>query len=800
LLLVASALPAAVAVAGGHGEPGEVIVARVELDDPQAELRLLGEMKIDVDAVFPGWARVYVLQEELDKLRHLGFRVTLVPIEDLRPPEAPPTQPPAWTGTPTIPAEYHTYATLTSELQAIASANPGIVRLYSIGQSVQGRELWMVKITDNPDVDEDEPEVAYISSMHGDEVIGKELCVGLINYLVDNYGTLSRVTDLVDDTEIWIMPSMNPDGTELGQRYNANNVDLNRDFPDWYSDPVNTPSGRELETRAVMLWTEDRALTIAANFHGGSTVVNYPFDNNPTGTSGVESPTPDPDDPSFISISQTYADNNPSLFASNTPPFVNGITNGTMWYAIDGGMQDWAYCWYGIFETTIELDDVKWPAASTLPSHWDNNLESMLLYFERAHDGVRGIVTDASTGAPVAAEIRLDADPFPTYTDPDIGDYHRIVVPGTYTMDVSAIGFESTTVPIDVLAGPALRADVALAPLPADLQPIASRVEDGVGGNGYLDPAETASLAVTLENLGFQATDVSARLVPTGWYAEVTRADAAYPDLPPGQSGESLAPYHEVVIDPVVPDGYKAGFALEWSSAQASGTSEPFFLDVGGPSYESLPAPDVPQPIPDYQTITSQVISSSGLTVADVLVTVDISHSFIGDLVVTLTSPSGTSVVLHDRTGSGANDIVGTYGDDLVPAEPLSTLNGEPADGTWELTISDNAGGDTGNLNSWTLQIGGQPVPTAPPEMRFRDFSVDASTVTMRWWPYPDLTSYRIYRATDPSSAGSFVEVTAEDADPTDTAFADAGTEPVAYYLVTGVGSTGEGPKGHFGE
>jgi len=786
------------ALAAGRGEPGRAIVARVDLVDAQNELILLGEMKIDIDAVFPGWARVYILEEELEKLRHLGFSVTIIPDEVLRPSET--LRP--WPTVPTersIPAAYHTYATLTSELQAIAAAHPEITRLYTIGLSVQGRELWMMKITDNPDVDEDEPEAAYISSMHGDEVVGKELCIGLINYLVDNYGTDSRVTDLVDDTEMWIMPSMNPDGTELDQRYNANGFDLNRSFPDWFSDPVNTPGGRPAETRAVMLWTLDRTLGIAANFHGGAMVVNYPWDNNPSGSS-VFSPTDDPDQPALLSISESYAHNNPTLYNSNTSPFVHGVTNGAEWYAIDGGMQDWAYAWYGIFETTIELGNTKWPSASTLPGHWDDNLESMLTYFERVHDGVRGIVYNAATGAPIAAEVRLEANPIPTYTDPDVGDYHRIVLPGSYTMQVTAVAYEPQTLPIEVLSGSAVRYDVGLAPLPANLQPVATRVEDGPSGNGYLDPDETAALAVTLKNFGYEASGITARLVPTGWFTEIARAQADYPNLAPAQSGESLAPYHEVRVDPAVPAGHKVGFALEWVAAQGYGTSEPFFLDVGAPASENVPATDVPQAIPDYQTTTSDVDISSGFTVAEVFVAVDISHTFIGDLLITLHSPSGTSVVLHDRTGSGTNDIFGTYGDDLTPAEPLSDFIGEPADGTWQLEIRDMAGGDTGTLNSWTLQIGGQPQEATAPEMRFHAFERDPGGVAMQWWSYPGLTSYRVYRSTDPSSAAAFVDVTAEDGNATDTAFVCTSTEPTLFYLVTGVGPNGEGLKGHFGE
>jgi len=564
--------------AAGGGEPGVVVSARIELLHAVSDLRVLKEMDIDVDGVFDGWARVHLLPEELEKLRGLGYSVSILPREkhlgQLRPlPGEEPLSKAA------VPAEYHTYETLTSELQSISVLHPEIARLTSIGQTTQGRELWMLKISDNPDQEEDEPEVAYIAAMHGDEVVGKEMCVNFIHYLMDNYGTDSRVTDLVDSTEIWIMPSMNPDGTALAQRYNAGNVNLNRDFPDYFADPVNTPDGRAPETKAVMEWTLTRSLNLAANMHGGALVANYPFDNNPSGSSTF-SPAPDPDHPAFESISRTYADSNIPM--STNPAFTDGVTNGAEWYAISGGMQDWAYVWYGTFEITLEVSQVKWPSASELPLFWDDNLESMLSYLERAHDGVRGLVTDAETGAPMAATILLGADPFPTHADPDLGDYHRVVLPGSYSMTVSAESYGSQTIPITVTAGAASRYDVSLQPLSTDLQPLAYRVMDGPGGDGTLDPGETADLAVSVQNLGRAATAVDATLVPTGWFAEILRPTASYPDIGTGASAESDAPHYEVAIDPAVPIGHKVGFAVRWRSAGATGTSEPFFPSVGG--------------------------------------------------------------------------------------------------------------------------------------------------------------------------------------------------------------------------
>lgn len=788
--------------AAGRGEPGPVFPARIALADEEADLRLLHEMDLDIDGVSYGEARVYLVREELDKLRALGFDVTVLPDEAkaMADREKARRETAIDSGEPV----YHTYDTLTSELAALAEQydgdpGPDILRVSSIGQSVQGRELWMVQISLNPDAEVDETEFAYISSMHGDEVVGKELCFDLIEYLTSNYGTDSRVTDLVDNTDIWILPSMNPDGTALHQRYNANNYDLNRNFPDQFIDPVNTPDGRQIEVQHVMQWATEHSPDLSMNFHGGELVMNYPFDSNPE-SEPVFSPAPDPDHDFYYSISRTYADNNPPMKANNShPAFDNGVTNGADWYDVNGALQDWAYVFHGNYHVLNEVSYDKWPAASTLPTFWAENLESMLSYMERVHEGVRGLVTDADTGLPVHAQILTDSNPIPIYTDPDVGDYHRVVLPGTYSLQVSADGYETQVFPVTVIEGPAVRYDVALQPLGTNLQHIGTRVEDGPSGDGLLTAGEAADLAVTLNNAGAAATGVTGTLVPTGWFTEVTRETATFGDIGPGASVESDAPYYGLTVDPAIPAGHKAGFAIEWATAEgASGTSAPFFLDVGAPTCESTPATDVPQDIADYQWTNSQISVAANLEIDEVRVAVNVQHTYIGDLWLVLTSPEGTEVALHKWTGGSADDIVGTYGVDLTPFEPLSTLLGESSMGTWQLAIHDNAAGDTGVLNSWSVEICANPEETSTPEMRFGDFSVDAGDVTLRWWPYPGMTSYHVYRSNDPTSAGTFVEVTSEDPDDTDTIFVDTSTDPLVYWLVTADGPQGEGPMGHF--
>ena len=780
---VAAVLACGAVLAAGRGE-GPAAPVQVVLEDRERDLALFHQLDLDVDGVFGTWARVYLIPEEAEKLEALGYSLASLPEEHERPGDA-------------AAASYHTYETLTAELQDVAADHPQIVRLTSIGRSVQGRELWMVKISRNPDLDEDEPEVRYIAAMHGDEVVGKEMCVNLIHLLTDGYGSDPRVTALVDSTEIWILPSMNPDGTAQQRRYNANFYDLNRNFPDQFRDPTDSPAGRQPETQHVMNWGYAHAVDLSANFHGGAVVANYPYDGTASGASVYSL---SPDDGLFVSLARTYADANPPMAVSNADPsFDRGICNGADWYVIDGGMQDWNYVWRGGHDITLEISASKWPAASTLASYWDDNRESMLAFLERVHEGVRGVVTDALTGLPLRARIRpLDraGNGAHTWSDPDVGDYHRMLLPGRYDLEIAADG-HATAILRDVVVpgGAAVRWDVALEPLATRLEHHAHRILDGAGGDGSISPGEAADLAVTLRDAGLAASGVEATLEPAGWFSEVLVPDAAYPDIPGGGTAESLPPHHRVAAPPGAPAGHKLGFALRWSSAEGSGETAPFFVPVGAASCVTVASTDVPRTLPDRSTVQSVLALATDLEIADVDVFVDVAHTYVGDLHLTLLSPAGTPVALHSRSGGSSDDIVGWYDDTRTPSEPLSRVRGEHAGGTWTLRVNDGVPANTGTLRGWSLRACGRPFETATPRILLRDVSRESSGARLAWWPYPGLTSYRVYRSTTTAQPSSFVDVTAEDPDVADTRFHDGTSAPLVMWLVTGVGPGGEGPR-----
>lgn len=100
---------------------------------------------------------------------------------------------------------------------------------------MQGVPLWVMEISDKPGKEEAEPAFKYIGNVHGDEPVGRELLILLANWLCDNYMKDPLATLIVDNVHLHILPSMNPDGFSLRRRGNANNIDLNRDFPDQVS-------------------------------------------------------------------------------------------------------------------------------------------------------------------------------------------------------------------------------------------------------------------------------------------------------------------------------------------------------------------------------------------------------------------------------------------------------------------------------------------------------------------------------------------------------------------------------------
>ena len=348
---------------------------------------------------------------------------------------------------------YPTYSQYETIMQSFATNYPNLCRLDTIGKSINGKYVLAVKISDNVTINEDEPGVFYSSSIHGDEIGGYVMMLHLIDFLLSNYNTSSRVKNMVDNLQIWINPLANPDGTynhgntiSSPTRYNAHSIDLNRNFP----DPNDLTIVPEKEVVDMMKFMKKNKFTISVNFHGGDEVVNYPWD---MWLSKLHA-----DNTWFNSISRAYADTvHKYSVAGYLTDLNNGVTRGAVWYIIYGGRQD--YMTYELHgrEVTIELDYTKETPAADLDSLWQYNKRSFLGYAENALYGVHGLTKDVHTGNAVPAKVFIsahDIDRSEVYSDTLTGRFIRLLAPGSWNLTFSANGYKDTTVTnVQVLDG-----------------------------------------------------------------------------------------------------------------------------------------------------------------------------------------------------------------------------------------------------------------------------------------------------------------------------------------------------------
>uniref|UniRef100_A0AAZ3QP75 Peptidase M14 domain-containing protein n=1 Tax=Oncorhynchus tshawytscha TaxID=74940 RepID=A0AAZ3QP75_ONCTS len=321
---------------------------------------------------------------------------------------------------------YHSNAQMYSVLKRTAAKCSHISRTYSIGRSTEGKDLLAIEFTDNPGGHELlEPEIKLVGNMHGNEVLGRQLLLYLAQYLCSEYllGN-QRIQTLVNTTRIHILASMNPDGYELAAaeghelngwtvgRTNAQNLDLNRNFPDLTSilyrnrrikrfrtDHIPIPDSYWFgkvasETYAVMKWIRSVPFVQSASLHGGELVISYPFDfSRHLHEERMFSPTPD--EQAFKQLARTYADSHCIYLRCVLTLYFSGTV----------GMSDFNYLHTNCLEITVELGCDKFPSEEELYPEWLRNKEALLSFMEsvglplyKSISGMRGIRKDVTTG------------------------------------------------------------------------------------------------------------------------------------------------------------------------------------------------------------------------------------------------------------------------------------------------------------------------------------------------------------------------------------------------------------------
>jgi|GEM_PF-1383252 len=412
----------------------------------RADIDRLMDLGYDVDTCrkpTPEGVEVYIEPERLPELEADGFTYEVL-WADSRDRILPSLlyDGPLYDGTRDLPFDhYYTPDEANLALDDIHDQLPGVSEIFTIGTSVEGRPIKAIKITDNPGVEEVEPEVRIIGAHHGDEKISYMVVFYFLQELADNYNNppSNDWTRLVNGTELWVVPMMNPDGVQYNQRYNAHSVDLNRNYSYmWVSDPYGHHGPyafSEPETCAIRDLSLDNTFVISHSHHSGAEYINYIWNYVTMGPPDYVTP---PNHDFILELSEIYQDD-----------CGYAITNGGDWYTTNGDCNDWSMGERGDLDDTIEISYSKTPPTGQIVYYCQLNDDAQLQTLLMPLDyGFQGVVTDGETGAPLDAEVfcnNFDIEWF-AFTDPVCGDYYWPVMPGTYSITVSVDGYEDKTV------------------------------------------------------------------------------------------------------------------------------------------------------------------------------------------------------------------------------------------------------------------------------------------------------------------------------------------------------------------
>ncbi|XP_069444295.1 adipocyte enhancer-binding protein 1 [Ovis canadensis] len=397
---------------------------------------------------------------------------------------------------------HHNYKDMRQLMKVVNEQCPTITRTYSLGKSSRGLKIYAMEISDNPgDHELGEPEFRYTAGIHGNEVLGRELLLLLMQYLCREYRDGNpRVRSLVHDTRIHLVPSLNPDGYEVAAQmgsefgnwalglWTEEGFDIYEDFPDlnsvlWGAEerkwvPYRVPNNNlpiperylspdatvSTEVRAIITWMEKNPFVLGANLNGGERLVSYPYDMARTpsqeqllaaamaaarGEDEEEASEAQetPDHAIFRWLAISFA----STHLTMTEPYRGGcqaqdytggmgIVNGAKWKPRSGTINDFSYLHTNCLELSIYLGCDKFPHESELPREWENNKEALLTFMEQVHRGIKGVVTDEQ-GIPIAnATISVSGINHGVKTASG-GDYWRILNPGEYRVTAHAEGY-----------------------------------------------------------------------------------------------------------------------------------------------------------------------------------------------------------------------------------------------------------------------------------------------------------------------------------------------------------------------
>jgi carboxypeptidase T len=344
---------------------------------------------IAIDKVFSDSVGFVGTQADIQKLKSMGFKLKVSDLSQRK------------LDFPSSDKAFHNYTELVAALDSIAQQYPKITQRFSIGKSLEGRDLAGIRISGSSKRDT-LPTAIFMGGHHAREHLSVEIPLKLAEYLASKYDTDARVRDLIDSREVLIVPMINPDGAEYdiqdsnykywrkNRRKNSDGsygVDLNRNYNAGFGGPgaSSSPSSdtfhgpaafSEPETQAVRDWVRARRkTTVLLSFHTFSELVLWPY-----GHTNDQVPSKI-DQQIFETMGKKMA-----TWNHYTPQKSSDL------YLASGDTTDWAYEELKIFAFTFELTPDSmfaggfYPGASVIEPTFKANIEPALYLIEKAEN------------------------------------------------------------------------------------------------------------------------------------------------------------------------------------------------------------------------------------------------------------------------------------------------------------------------------------------------------------------------------------------------------------------------------
>ncbi len=643
----------------------------------QEDFQALHALKLNGD-VYSDFARVYVISDEFDVLKQTGLEYEII-VEDL---EAHSKQ------ILELRTNWLWYDDIITLMDSCATAFPFICRKEYIGETVEGRQISACVISDNVSLEENEPEIMFDGGIHGDELCAAENVARMIRYLCVNYGSNTQVTNIVNNTEVWLYPMVNPDGRFHVVRYNANGVDLNRDWGYMWDAWGGSPGAySQPETKALRSCMYNHQFVVHTTYHSGTEFISHPWSYRSNLC---------PDHPHINQLAGIYSTS--SGYANlEYGPGCTGM------YPINGSSKDTNYGVMGSISWSMEISYQKQPPTSQIVYYWNLNLPAMLTMMEYSNYGLNGLVTDAVTGDPVSALIWVN-NFMPTYTDPQVGDFHKYVLNGNYTVTVTANGYESQTMNnVTVTAMNATTVDFQLQPSDDDAfygyKFAASQIPDNNTGDEGNTPA----------SLG-EPDEVNYSIGKDGWCIidmQYPIIDGAYNDFTVFEGDITPEGYDCYVGNSIDGPFYLvgAGFGTTEFDLNGSGLAEAQFIKIVDDGDGTATAPDAGF---DLDAISTEFIQGANLVIDNYYI--DDSATGNDDGVLDPGEQADLSIVVRNNGTETAQDIFSMLScTDLYISvngglEPFGNIEPSEMDTSF-VTISASGGTPNGHPAYFSLDL-----------------------------------------------------------------------------------------------